>query len=53
MKDKILFDRPKLERLKAAYRVALKSGKETFRFEDREYLIAYAKYLIEYLETST
>ena len=48
----VTFDRPKLEALKLAYREALKAEKESFWFENREYLVAYAKYLIEYLETS-
>ena len=46
------FDRPRLERLKRAYQEALETGKDTFWFDEREILVTYAKYLIEYLETS-
>ena len=52
MSDMITFDRPRLERLKVAYREAIKAHKDSFWFDEREYLIAYAQYLIEYLETS-
>lgn len=40
-----LFDRKKF---KKAYDKALESSVETFIFEGEEYLVAYAKYLIEY-----
>ena len=44
------FDRAKLEKLKGAYRKALAAKEEMFTFEGDEYLVTYAKYLIEYLE---
>jgi hypothetical protein len=50
--DTVTFDRAKLERLKTAYQNALKDKAETFWFEGKEYLVSYARYLIEYLETS-
>ena len=49
----VAFDRPKLARLKRAYEARLKEtsdATETFRFEGNEYVIGYAKYLIEYLD---
>ena len=50
-KTMLSFDRPRLERLKRAYNEALEAGKDTFWFDEREVLVTYAKYLIEYLET--
>ena len=47
----IAWDRPMLERLKKALDVAVVTGKDTFMFEGNEFVVAYAKYLIEYLET--
>ena len=46
----INFDRPKLERLKAARDAALLSGKTAFQFENGTWLVEYAKVVIEYLE---
>lgn len=52
MSDKMIsWDRPMLERLKKAYDVARVTAKDTFMFEGNEFVIGYAKYLIEYLET--
>jgi capsular polysaccharide biosynthesis protein len=45
------FDREKLERLRAARDAALLEGKTVFEFEGETYMIEYAKYLIEYLDT--
>lgn len=39
-----------LEILKKAYKKALKEKKESFLYSDREILVSYAKYLIDYLE---
>lgn len=49
----INWTRPMLERFKKAYSAALeKGGKDsTFVFDGHEFLVSYAKYLIEYLET--
>ena len=49
---RLIFTRPKLERLKHAYQEALEAEKESFWFEDKEYPVTYAKHLIEYLESS-
>jgi len=46
----ISFDRPKLERFKKALRAA-PEGEDRFVFEGHVVLKAYAKYMIEYLET--
>jgi len=46
----INFDPAKLKRLKAAYKRAVEHGDETFTFEGSEWVAAYAKYAIEYLE---
>jgi len=44
------FNREKLKQLKRVYAIAVARNKETFMFEGHELLVAYAKYLIEYLE---
>lgn len=46
------FDAPKLKRFKKAYRAAVDAGADTFTFEDNEYHVGYAKYMIEYLEAA-
>lgn len=40
-----------LERFKQAYDVARVAAKDTFMFDGNEFVVSYAKYLIEYLET--
>ncbi len=45
------FTRLKLAQLKAQYDKARMEGHEQFEFEGHEILVAYAKYLIEYLES--
>lgn len=47
----IEFDRVKLTRLKAAYDNAVKNRQTVFVFDDCEYLVRYAFYLIQHLET--
>ncbi len=47
----ILFDRPKLAKLKVLYDKAVKARQEQFVFEGNDLLVSYAKYLIEYLES--
>src|ERR1019366_5599282 len=37
--------------LKKIYKLAVDTGLETFFFQEKEILTAYAKYMIEYLET--
>lgn len=45
----VQFDKDKLKRFKRAYNKAVKERKDSFIFDDNEYLTLYAKYLIEYL----
>lgn len=40
-----------LERFKQAYELAAVQGKDTFVFDNNEFVVGYAKYLIEYLES--
>jgi len=54
MSEMISWTRPMLERLKKAHTQALAAGKtkdDTFMFDNHEFVIIYAAYLIEYLET--
>lgn len=51
MNSTINFDRPKLAKLKREYAKAKEAGREQFTFDGSEFLVSYAKYLIEYLET--
>jgi hypothetical protein len=44
------FDYAMLQRFKRAFKKATKESKEVFIFEGNEFVIGYAKYLIEYLE---
>jgi hypothetical protein len=50
MNKTIKFTSNKLKQLKIVYEKAIENKKETFIFEKNEYLVGYAKYLIEYLE---
>lgn len=43
------FDKEKLARFKIAYEIAVESNVDVFVFEGQEYLVSFAKYLIEYL----
>lgn len=54
MPDRVMinFDRQKLANLKRAYTKAKNEGSEQFKFENHDYLTAYARYLIEYLESA-
>jgi hypothetical protein len=45
------FTPEKLKELKRDYNKALKNNSESFFFEEQEMLTAYAKYLIEYLDS--
>lgn len=47
----VTFTRDKLRKLILVYNKAMKEGKTEFTFEGNQYLVAYAKYLIEYLQT--
>jgi hypothetical protein len=48
---KIYFTREKLTELKKAYHKARIKGQTEFKFEGQDVLVAYAKYLIEHLDT--
>ena len=45
------FTATKVKFLRIAYLAALKRGDESFPFEGQELLVAYAKYLLEYLDS--
>jgi hypothetical protein len=49
--NSVAFDRPMLKRLKYAYAKAVNKKAEAFKFDGREYVTDFAKYLIEYLES--
>lgn len=40
------------EKLRKAYEAAESEGVETFTFSGNEYVVGYAKYLLEYLDTA-
>lgn len=44
------FTKLKYQKLRRAYNNAVRQGKEQFVFEGQDILVAYAKYLIQYLE---
>jgi hypothetical protein len=51
---RITFDLPKLHRLKAVYessKLAGLKGSDVFHFEGSDFVMDYARYLIEYLES--
>jgi hypothetical protein len=45
----INFDRTKVKALRKAYSEAVKEKREQFVFEEKDFLTAYAKYLLQYL----
>ncbi len=49
--DKIEFTKENFKRFKNEYRIAKANGDSVFTFENKEVVLDYAKYLIEYLET--
>lgn len=49
--ETVMWTRPKLNRLKKAYTQAVADNADTFWFENHEYVVGYAKYLIEFLES--
>lgn len=51
MVDEIKFDRKKRDELRKLYDEAVKAHKDKFTFEGHEILVAYAKYLLEYLDS--
>jgi hypothetical protein len=46
----IAWDIPMRERLRKAYQKAVAENRSTFFFETNEFVTAYAKYLIEFLD---
>lgn len=46
----IMWTLPLLKLFKQAYTIATSSGAETFTFQESEFVVSYAKYLIEYLD---
>ena len=50
-KDSIEFTPYKLKAFKVAYNLALNKHLEMFTFENHSFLVGYAKYLIEYLDS--
>jgi hypothetical protein len=53
MTEQIIFTPAKLAQLKCAYHNAVEMKVEQFTFEGHELLVAYAKFLIEYLENGS
>lgn len=47
----VSFDKEQLKELKKQYKLAVTEDKKQFTMDGLDYLTAYAKYLIEYLET--
>lgn len=45
------FDRARRDRLRKAYDAAVAAKQEQFNFEGNDLLVAYAKYLLEYLDS--
>lgn len=44
------FDLDKLQELKSSYENAVRENRDSFWFDNKQLLVSYAKYLIEYLE---
>lgn len=47
----ISFDLAAYRRFRKSYEKAVKENKTEFEFEGRDFLVSYAKYVLEYLET--
>lgn len=47
----IEWTRPMLARFRKAYSVAVEAGADTFTFDGNVFVVGYARYLIQYLET--
>lgn len=50
MNNLVEWDAAKLKRFERVYQTAVKQNADSFWFERNEYLVSYAKYLIEYLK---
>ena len=46
----VTFDRRKAERLRRSYQRALDDGESTFVFQGHELLVAYARFMLMYLD---
>lgn len=51
MRQTIHWDKLKLERFRLAYATAHKANADHFTFEGSPFLVAYARYLLEYLDS--
>lgn len=47
----IVWTKPMLERLRKAYQKAVADKADTFVFDGNEFVVDYAKYLIQYLDS--
>lgn len=45
------FDEPTYRRFKRAYQIAQKAHRTEFEFDGQTFLLEFAKYVLEYLET--
>lgn len=50
MPSNIYFNRKRRDALREAYEAAVVAKLDRFEFEDRMYLVSYARYLLEYLD---
>lgn len=50
--NEMRFDREKRDALRKAYEKAIAEGKESFIFEGHEMLVAFVKYVLEYLDSN-
>jgi hypothetical protein len=48
--ETINFDAAKIERFRKRYERAVRDGETVFKFEGKDILVSYAKYVLEYLE---
>jgi hypothetical protein len=48
----INWNKPMLERFRKAYQKAVAEKVDTFMFDGNEFVVGYAKYLIQYLDSA-
>ena len=48
--ETLTFSKDRLVRLKDSYAEAISEGRDEFTFDGYDFLVGYAKYLIEYLD---
>lgn len=51
MSEQIIFDVTTFKKFQKVYNQAVKDNQEQFEFEDKTFLVSYAKYVIEYLNS--